>query len=425
MKKICLLLCAAVFFAMPCMAEESGKNYIFKADFESYTEGDDVFAYLSSLGFNSTLSASMGDKAEIKDGALSVDISERSGGNPSIKISKSYTQDKDVLVLEFDLKTTGMLNSYQFPQFGSMAQTWMLPNSKDNKITPAFTNHNVTGTNKWTKAENLLTGDINSGWCHFKYMLDVTARKWSVWVTGDSEYTNENMMTGTGDNIDAVQFVLREQSAFMIDNIEYYTMNKMQIKSTTVANGAENVPCEEPIDIEFSEKIDAASLDNVTVSGLAKSDYSVILTNDNTVRINFKKQLAYSKEYTINAENIKAENGLSGDNAIITFTTESAPDVYMQNVDVSSNGDLKTFTVTIANTSTENKQITLFAATYDEYNMLSKMNYVNCTADAETEKTVGLSQKITDGKVRVYLWDGAELMQPYCADFTADFTEGN
>lgn len=425
MKKICLLLCAAIFFAMPCMAEESGKNYIFKTDFENYTDEENAVDYLKKLGFATTLAEASGDKVEITDGALSVDISERTTGSPSIKISKPYTQDKDVLVLEFDLKTTGLLNSYQFPQFGAVAQTWMLPDEKTGKISVAFTDQRVAEGNKWTKVNNLLTGGVNSDWVHFKYMVDVGARKMSVYITGAAEYTSENMMTLVGENVGEAQFVLREKSAFMIDNIEYYTMNKMQIKSTSVANGAENVPCEQPVDIEFSEKIDETSLDNVTVSGLAKSDYTVVLASENTVRIKFAKQLEYSKEYTINAENIKAENGLSGEGALITFTTESAPDVYMKNVDVSKDGNLKTFAVTITNTSSERKPITLFMAAYDEYNGLSKMNYVSCTAEAESEKTVGLSQNITGGKVRIYLWDGAELMQPYCADFTADFTEVN
>ncbi len=425
MKKICLLLCAAILFAMPCMAEESGKNYIFKTDFENYTKEEDVFSYLTKIGLSSTLSESMGDKAEIKDGVLSVDVSGRSSGGPVIRIPKSYTQNDDVLMLEFDLKATGMLDSYQFPQFGTVAQTWMLPNNKTNKISVAFTNQYATGSTKWTKIDNLLSTDVNSDWVHFKYMVDVNARKMSVWITGAAEFTSENMLTIAGENVGETKFVLREKSAFMIDNIEYYTMNKMKIKSSTVENGAINVPCEQPVDIEFSEKIDETSLDNITVSGLSKSDYTARLINDTTVRISFLKQLEYSTEYTINAENIKAENGLSGENTVITFTTESAPEVYMKNIDVSEDGNLKTFTVTVANVSAESKPITVFMAAYDEYNSLAKMNYVSCEAEAENEKIIGLSQNITGGKVKIYLWDGAELMQPYCADFTADFTEVN
>lgn len=409
---------------MPCMAEESGKNYMLKADFESYTEETDVLEYLSKCGFTSTLSEAMGDKFEIKNGALSVDISGRTGGSPAIKISKPYTADKDVLVLEFDLKTTGALSSYQFPQFGQIAQTWMLPSS-ETTIDVAFTDYSVLSGNRWRRANKLLKIGENTDWYHFKYMVDADSAKMSLYVSGGAEYTAENVPIGSADMISEAQFVLREKSAFMMDNVEYYTMNKMQIKSTTVANGAENVPCEVPVDIEFSEKIDETSLDKVTVSGLEKSEYTTELINETTIRIKFLKPLEYSKEYTINAENIKATNGLSGDKAVITFTTESAPEVYMKNVDVKEDGDLKTFTVTVNNTATESKNITLFMAVYDEYNTLEKMNYVSCTAKAEAEETVGLSQKIKSGKVRVYLWDGAELMQPYCADYTADFTGVN
>ena len=422
MKKICLLLCAAIFFAMPCMEEKYGRNYIFKADFSDYSDDEDAIAYLTKKGFTTSLTAAMGDKVEIKDGALFVDRTERTQGYPSIEILKSYTYDNDVVCFEYDLKPIGRVDSYQFPQFGVIAQTWMLPG--DSTIDVAVTDVSVTSGSKWKRASKLLTWGENAQWYHFKYIVDAGTSKMSVWVSGGAEFTAENVPIISGTDIPKVLFNFRGGSC-MMDNIEYYTMNKMRIKTSSVADGDENVPCEQPIDIEFSERIDENSLSGIAVSGLDADGYTTELPNDSTVRISFKKPLAYGSEYTINAESVKAKNGLSADNAIIKFTTEATPELYIKNVDEAADGDLKTVSVTIANTAAESRNITLFMAVYDEYNSLVKMNYVSCEAGAESEKTVGLSQKISGGTVKLYLWNGAELMQPYCAEYTADFTEVN
>lgn len=424
MKRICLLLCTVIFFAMPCMAEKNGRNYIFETDFGGYTEGDDAIKYLASTGLTSTFSAEMGDRIEICDGALYVDISERSSGFPSMKIPKSYTQDKDVLVLEFDLKLAGKLSAMTFPQFGTIAQTWMGVSSNDTALDARFTDASVTSGNKWRSAGVIFKWGENAPWYHFKYTVDVGASKMAVNVSGEPSFNDNNIPIFSGSGIPVISFDIRG-GAYMIDNIELYTMGKMQIKSSDIQNGDVNVPCEKSVDIEFTQDVDESTLNEITISGLETGDYTVEKINGNMVRIKFKKPLEYATEYTVNAEKIKAVNGLAADGAVISFTTEAAPEIYIKDVSAVYDGDMQTVTVKVANTSAESKSMTLFMAVYDEYNSLTQMNCISCTAEAESEKTAVLAQKNANGTVKLYLWNSAELMQPYCMEYMPDFTEGN
>ncbi len=421
MRKICLLLCIAISLAIPCMAEETaadGKNYLFKTSFEGMEEDMTVNTFLSSLGITASVTAGKtnamaveadGDREDVLH--VTTDISSTAITQASIGISKSYTPNNDILVMEYDLKVIESLASYTFPQITNVCQGWMYQ-AKEGLDKQKFAVLDRSITSGQNSFGEVLTIRDSAKWHHFKYVYDIRNKRYSIYF---DDMVKENLaMADTAEGMSEVKFTIFS-GEYMIDNLELYTLDKAKIVSGTVTDGDANVAPERDMEFTFTAAIDESTLGNITLTDMNQpEDFEAVLTSEKSVKIKLNKNMEFTKEYTLDFRGAKAKNGIPCED-VLEFTTEAAPETYIASAQTKADGSLTAVEAEIVNNSAEAKEVTVFVAGYDEYNYLTKMNYVKISLPAESSKKIGVSEKFADGteKVMLYLWNNAKLMQPY------------
>lgn len=457
--KIGLLVCFLCILASVCVANASDetKNYIYKNDFSTLKDyvkdGElDYSSYASKNSMSIGHSLTNGHEVSIyNDGGTNGDglFTSIAGSTTgaSIKINKAYTPNKDVFFLEYDFKLPdeNPIMAYSFPQIGSVVQSWvnLSRDTTNRKIDMRYYDGDVSGSNKWsTMSGSMKYGANNAVWYHFKYVYDFESFTYSIYVTSEDNsltFSKENIKMRKADNfsVSTITFDSRYDATSKIgggcvlDNIEIYTMKKLYLVSSSVADKQTDIPVEETMEFVFSDKIDDTTISSVTVSDLAVEDYTVTLKDEKTVAIAFNKNLDYNKTYAIDFNSLVSKGGVYASGATVTFTTENQGDVYISDYKLYKGfGEQSTEKATyiaddgfwyidaqIENISSEKKDVALILAFYDSYGYMVKATYVDVSADSQSVVNAGTGTVIPSsyagGFVKMFLWNDAGVMTPY------------
>lgn len=192
-----------------------------------------------------------------------------------------------------------------------------------------------------------------------------------------------------------------------IDNVRVYTMPKMKLKSSNVADGAENVFIEDnSFNFEFTNEI--ADFSGVTVSadGTTISGYDVS-ADKNKLTVSFADPLDYATEYEFDFSSLKDDLGQFA-NSSVSFKTEKEPDIMLDSLDVTTANGLRTLGLELSNKSDDAKSVNVIMAIYNDKNVLKDTVTATVSVDANSTKEVqcGVADKsdYVGGTVRAYIW---------------------
>lgn len=198
-----------------------------------------------------------------------------------------------------------------------------------------------TGAGFWNS--NISTPDV---WYEVKYELDIDNKSVAVGAGISGSTIAVKNKTCTGGDFASLEFTIGKQHAswtannsgdlvYWIDDIKV-SADSMNILSASVADNAENVGINNPIEIVFDEKIkdESVSKDKFILScGGEDIDVSLQKISDTVVTVFPQNGFDYNKRYTlIVKKNVMSQNGtIMTKDYVLSFKTASLIDCDIEN----------------------------------------------------------------------------------------------
>lgn len=253
-------------------------------------------------------------------------------------------------------------------------------------------------------------------------------------ATRSDRYADNFLYFGNGHNKNV-------NGEFYVDNLNVYKKNKFSFVSSA-DDETENVLFDkEYVEFTMNAPVDEDSLSTITLTGADATvdTFAEVLEDGKTVRVNILENMEYGTLYTVDFAGVKDTEGRSveTEKTAITFTTEAAPALYvaetkmfsgygatMENVDAIVAADkLYTVSANVKSSVNEAKTATAIVAVYDSFGRLSETVYVSKNIPALAEETIAagmtIPAELAGGKVKMFLWNNVNTMQPYTKAITA------
>lgn len=194
-----------------------------------------------------------------------------------------------------------------------------------------------------------------------------------------------------------------------IDNVRVYTLPKMQTKTSSVADNAENVFIEtDTLNFEFTNEV--GDISGITVKADEKPirDYTADF-DGKKLTIKFNGILEYGTVYNIDLSEVTDDLGQKAKNSSITFTTERKPNITLDSLDTNTDNGLRSVEMKLSNTSGNAETVNVITAIYSDKNVLKSTvtATVSIAANSSREVLCGVidNPEYTGGTVKTYIWN--------------------
>lgn len=474
MKKIISMVLSAALLSTgaTALAATEKNNIVPLFDFEAYEEG---------TIFTSETLKNMGITADIEEKAqISVVGSEQTGGSGKALAYASSAagssivfdfsekaKENELLTIEYDFRMPFTVETakdtskcFMSTWFGAVRARVMELGSGGNGW--QLGTINMSG-NPW-RANCLVvdtrnTGNKDAGWYHIKQVFDMDS-KTAVSITAEQDGVSKLSKVGASaaatkvleglpadeiGNAAGITFNNTNGAGVVyIDNVTAYTVPKMNFVSSSPENGAVNVvSASKKITAEFTNDIGDVSGIVIKKNGAeVSSDEYSITTNGKTAEIVFNNKLDFASVYTVDFSKVKddfsePQSVSNADAAIISFTTEDAPAVYITDVKTTvgagetyeetggftASGDIQAIEAVLKNTTSETQSSLIIVSAYAQDGTLISVKTVETTLNVSEEKTVGIGSVMENVKtVKLFSWNNFDKLVPYEQSITKPVT---
>ncbi len=435
MKKfISAFIAAAMFTGMVSVSAQTQINYLVSMqDFESCDVGAIDDAGLAELG----IIAKTDGKAEmsiveINGNKMLAYKPSNTGTSIQFPISYELSEDENV-VIEYDFESVATqsngsdsfdsqnwgtigLNPFQLAAGGNGRQyeTYTRTYPDYRKTYCIFDTRNAIGGSNYKEG---YTGEgmfsVKTVYDYGEYVRNAKSQD-AMLTTLTNKASNTVRLTANGpiisESLQNLTFANSNgQGLVYIDNVRVYTVPKMQIKTSSVADNTENVFIEtDTLNFEFTNEIG-------DISGLAvKADEKPIKNytadfDGKKLTIKFDGTLEYGTVYNIDLSEVTDDLGQKVKNSSITFTTEQKPNITLDSLDTNTDNGLRSVGVKLSNTSGNAETVNVITAIYSDKNVLKNTvtATVSIAANSSREVLCGVidNPEYAGGTVKTYIWN--------------------
>ncbi len=208
-------------------------------------------------------------------------------------------------------------------------------------------------------------------------------------------------------------------STWAIDDVEIITLDPsvpVAVDKDSLPENIGSMHCKPEFDIKFNQFVDMENMDAIVADAagntVSAADYIVTPTGDDSAKVTFCNFLNKNTTYTISFNGIEAWSGADASNVTLDFTTEIAHMLSAKDSSIAdSDGKAKvviTFEDTFGYPSTP---VRVMAVVY-ENGMMTKLEYVNGTVDADGKLEAEFSTVDADDDVTVLVFDESNSLIP-------------
>lgn len=402
-------------------------------DFSGLTPGDHPTAENTGLVFKSS---------GIDNSSDDIYVREKNGTN-YIEINSTSSERKDsYAAYKFENTVTtpvkvefGISGNDDTPNENGHLTRGIRLNLNGNYI---FGMLNTEGT-QWNTANtsasiksNTTTTDSN-GFFNLKYIFNASKTD-GLTYAAYSEDDSNFYIEGANENIKGIDIISFQQYLSSVGNPQI-NLSRVRVTSYAMPEITASTPygADRTVTYSFNDDIDVNTLDKVLITDASGSEIKANVDYDAKARkitIAFNNDLYINNGYTVSFANVMNNDGekiglsapvqfagdLIGMASDVVFTSSEG---VMSNITDMGSNDTVTAAFTVANTALTAKNVTVILAFYEgDKFKTAAFEEKELAAGGNTDITVSVkttaAEELTNGKIKLFIWDGMNSMKPVC-----------